>query len=467
MRPRQKCGKTFVARAVSAVSTVRGCAASPKSKAQLAPSLPAARNHRQTPLSLLLFYLALSCDYSLSVAVDSGIGPEKATSRVHVGQHTHTSLAKIEATLLTTAARDFEGRQEAYAAAVSWHSERLRCAASRGACNSSKSNNQKSAGGEPRGQPVHNGHNQQRQRDSDHSGGESSFPEQRQEMEKPAPYLACARYRQGGSALSRVRDTLRVTASVRTVSHTEEHGTCFLATATPSEADAIAGDMGAFGIDSFGVFPSVLKLSPGLLDHHHGEEGLFAGDNSPAASSEERGRDDKSEGHERAEISEGARWFSKKQYQQQQDQLQSLATTHGHMMRHPNVNGLNVELTPGILPEGVPVDTTNYNHNYDLPLQLEQGLMSKTLDLHASNFWSDENMLDGTAGHLTRAGGALRAREWTRAAQLVHSYSNGYQDGRGEGGESEGEVSSSPGDICGWDSVRFVHAGDDLLLVSG
>ncbi|CAM9539093.1 unnamed protein product, partial [Hapterophycus canaliculatus] len=48
---------------------------------------------------------------------------------------------------------------------------------------------------------------------------------------------------------------------------------------------------------------------------------------------------------------------------------------------------------------------------------------------------------------------ALRGREWSRAAAVVHGLS--------------AAGNTSPGDICSWDSVVFHHTAADVLLVSG
>ncbi|CAN0335611.1 unnamed protein product, partial [Ectocarpus fasciculatus] len=77
--------------------------------------------------------------------------------------------------------------------------------------------------------------------------------------------------------------------------------------------------------------------------------------------------------------------------------------------------------------------------------------MSASVDLHATNFWSDPGMVGGE--HLSAPGGATRARDWSKAASVVHDLS-----------EASG---SSPGDICSWDEVALLYAGDDSLMVAG
>ena len=210
-----------------------------------------------------------------------------------------------------------------------------------------------------------------------------------------APHLACTDYDRRRDALSSLQASLGPGA-VRPVSSTQTHGACFIATASHAEAEAVMSEDEVSGFSSFAPFPSVLKLAPGLLDH---ECSSAAGAGGCSA-----GR---------------------------------LSTTHGVSMRMDSVHGLMVELSPGTSGESLSGD-------------LIGNLKSPSLDLHATSFWSDVALAGGE--HLASAGGALRGREWSRAADLVHELSR------------SGET--SPSDICAWGDIE-VHAVGDVLLVSG
>ncbi|CAN0122571.1 unnamed protein product, partial [Hapterophycus canaliculatus] len=224
-----------------------------------------------------------------------------------------------------------------------------------------------------------------------------------------APHLACAEYGHGREAYFRLQSFLSPEA-VRVVSHSEKHGACYFATASHIEANAIVEDKRHFGLATFLPFPSVLKLAPGLLEH---------GEGSPGA-------DDGTTGTET--------WTRTGQ----------LRARHGKAMRMPNVEGLSVELTPGILPAHS-VEGDSFISN------LLRDLMSETIDLHSTNFWSDPAVVHGE--HQIAPQGALQVENWNRASTLVHELS-----------EAAGTV---PGDICSWGSVTVHHAGDDVLLISG
>ncbi|CAN0479655.1 unnamed protein product, partial [Scytosiphon promiscuus] len=124
--------------------------------------------------------------------------------------------------------------------------------------------------------------------------------------------------------------------------------------------------------------------------------------------------------------------------------LGGLTTTHGRSMRMSNVEGLNVELSPGTLP-------AHTRRAGPFIAQLLGDLMSESIDLHAGNVWSDPGVANGE--HLTTPGGAVREREWSMAASLLNELS---VSGR-----------TAPGDICSWGSISVHHAANDLLLVSG
>ena len=121
-----------------------------------------------------------------------------------------------------------------------------------------------------------------------------------------------------------------------------------------------------------------------------------------------------------------------------------LTTTYGSKMRMDNVQGLIVELTPGILP-------AHSSQAQAFLGDLLEDLMSNSVDLHSDNFWSDPAMIGGE--HLAIPEGALRRREWSRAATVIHELST--------------TAKTTLGDICSWDSVAMHHAANDVLLVSG
>lgn len=210
-----------------------------------------------------------------------------------------------------------------------------------------------------------------------------------------APHLACTDYGRRREALSSLQESLGPDA-LRPVSSTKAHGACFIATASHIEAEALLSQDKDFKVFSaFAPFPSVLKLAPGLLDHDCSSGG---------ASGCSAGR---------------------------------LSTTHGVSMRMDSVHGLMVELSPGTSGEPLTGD-------------LIESLNAPDLDLHASSFWSDVALAGGE--HLKSAGGELRGREWSRAADVVHELC------------TSGET--SPSDICSWGDLE-VHAAGDVLLVSG
>lgn len=209
------------------------------------------------------------------------------------------------------------------------------------------------------------------------------------------PHLACTGHGRGREAFSRLQGLLSPT-SIRPLSHSSETGSCFLATASHAQVGAVAGAPDRFGLESLAPFPSVLKLAPGLLEHRQG--GLS-------------------------------------------DQL---GASHGTMMRTGSVEGLSVELSPGTLPADSP-EAGSFLED------ILQGLSSKSLDLHSTNFWSDPSLLGGD--HLSTPGGAVRGSDWSLAATLVHELAK--------------SGNTSPGDICSWDTVYVHHAADDVLTVQG
>lgn len=115
------------------------------------------------------------------------------------------------------------------------------------------------------------------------------------------------------------------------------------------------------------------------------------------------------------------------------------------MLKTSNVFGLSLALSPGLLPVH---DVSSRNAEFISSLQ--ESLMSGSIDLHAANFWSDPDMV---ADHQARPEGSLRAREWRRAAHVVHQLSS-----------TEGPGS---GDICSWGDLDIHHADDGHILVTG
>ena len=213
---------------------------------------------------------------------------------------------------------------------------------------------------------------------------------------KRAPYLACAEYGNGREAMTRLKERLSPDA-VRFASHSSESGACFIATASYEEAKAISEQPEQFRLSSMGPFPSAVKLAPGLLDYNDGD-----------------------------------------------DYEERLATTHGVRMSMANVVGLSIELAPGTLrmhsAEVIPFISTLLND-----------LTSKSMDLHTGNVWSDPTM--AKADHRLTQGGARRAQEWTRAADVVHELSEA--------------VGTSPSNICSWGDIILHQASDNVLIVAG
>lgn len=218
-----------------------------------------------------------------------------------------------------------------------------------------------------------------------------------QSPSRQAPHLACAEYSNGSQALLKLEARLP-SGAIRKVSNHKLHGTCFIVTASASTAADMNDHMRDFDVTSFGPIPATLKLAPELLDH------------------------------DGPELEEGR-----------------LTTRHGERMRLENVIGLDVALSPGVLTTREEADT--------FISDLMQGLMSGSLDLHRNNFWSDS---DGDHDDVSRShpGGALRAREWTRAAGVVH-------------GLSDSGGGHSPGDICSWGDLNVRYAGSDTVYITG
>ena len=213
-----------------------------------------------------------------------------------------------------------------------------------------------------------------------------------------APHLACAAYNRGHEAISHLQRYLSPEA-VRPVAHSSAHGACFFVTASHAEAQELSTNP-QFGLASIAPFPSPLKVAPGVLLIEHGDS--------------------------------------------TQSTAGGLATIHGRSMRMKNVQGLNVELSPGTL-------RAHSTEADAFIAQLLSDLMSESIDLHSNNVWSDPSVANDE--HLTTPGGALREREWSLAATLVNELSVAER--------------TTPGDICSWDAISMHHAANDLLLVSG
>lgn len=329
-----------------------------------------------------------------------------------VGRTSHLPyppLEIIEQALLTTAAQDFGSHQVAFDLAVLWHGNKL---------------------------------------DNEKNGADRAIP-----------YLACTDSsidRPGVSGkghattaaapppLSGMQSILSSDSSARAVSNTEKHGTCFVVTATPARAAHIAGEASRSGlISTMGPFPSALKLSPGLLEY--GDYGHDGG------SSDRQARTNTDNVPKRR-----------------------LSTRHGEGLRRGNVQGLTIELSPGLLAAshgrgGRNAMTAGSGGGDDAVILIDQwtdDLMSASLDLREINFWSDPTMLEQEESvHLTHPAGALRAREWSRAADVVHALSGG------SGGHAAGAAAAAggiaPGDVCGWDALTIHHTDDALVTVSG
>lgn len=269
-----------------------------------------------------------------------------------VAKETRPSLGQITRMMLTTAQQDFDS-DDAFGAATAWHRHRLLDSPNR-----------------------------------------------------KASHFACADYGGGKQAMKKLEELLSKTA-LRRISNDKDHGTCFFATASCSQAAAVSQDLEAYGLTSFGPVSSPLKLAPGLL-HHRGVELEGEGE---------------------------------------QLQQQRLTTTHGNRLRFENIVGLEVLLSPGVLP-------THDNNAGAFISDLIEGLMSTSTDLHGSNFWSDPSLLDGDiTGLLAGPASAVRRREWTRAAAVVHELSTA--------------AGSTPGDVCSWGDLKVHHAGSDVLMIKG
>ena len=210
-----------------------------------------------------------------------------------------------------------------------------------------------------------------------------------------APHLACTEYTKGSQAL-RELEALLPNGSVRKVSNNKLHGTCYIVTASAPTAAAIRDNLDEYDLTSFGPIPAPMKLAPELLDH-----------DGPPLDDEER-----------------------------------LATTYGRRMCFDSVGGLDVSLSPGALASREAADA--------FIVDLKEGLMSGSMDLRRNNFWSDA---DGD--HASRPAGAMRTREWKRAAVVVHGLTKADEGG------------PTPGDVCSWGGINVHYAGSGTLFITG
>lgn len=235
----------------------------------------------------------------------------------------YPSLRVVEGALSTTAKYDFDGDTNTFEAAVKWNGERLRA-------------------------------------------GSSSSSSSEPNVIIRAPHLACAGYGHGNKIFSHLKELLSPEA-VRLVSHSKQHGVCFIATASHTQAAAIAAGSGQIGLESIAPFPSALKVAPGLLEH------------------------------------------------QQSSHAGRLTASHGPSMRLDNVEGLTVELSPGTL-QAHPSEADSFTGDFLVDL------MSESMDLHGMNFWSDPALIE-VANVGDTPGGAARRSDWREAASVVHQLS--------------------------------------------
>lgn len=337
---------------------------------------------------VLLFCIVASS--SAAVAADASASTEEVIeSHWKSRMYPYPSLRLVEQSLVTTAKFDFSGRDATYQAAARWNGRRLQ---------------------------------QQANQHDDEAP-----------LLLRAPHLACAEYGNGREASYRLKSFLSSAEAVRPVHHSSEHGACFLATCSDAQFAAISADPSRFELTSVGPFPSALKIAPGILDHG---DSRSSSNGSSSSSSTTR----TSSGSSRSNKSEAS-----SAGQNRNQPAVRLATTHGSLMRIDNIQGLSVELSPGTFPARSSESSGTYTS------YLLEDLMSKNVDLHENNFWSDPAMSEGD--HMTVPEGALRGREWSRAATVVHALS-----------EAAG---TTPGDICSWGGLVVHHAANDVLLVSG
>lgn len=319
----------------------------------------------------------------------------------------HPPLEFVEKALLTVAREEFGGSQAEYESAGNWTRKRLAVAAADAV-------------------------------NDDNRPTSSTSP--------AAPYIGCSDYGQvAREAASRLAQDYVSShpAPVRMLTPDRKRRlSCFVATATAEEALVIEAEgLENIGLTSFGPFPTVLKIAPGLLQMDRLVVDVPGDDGD--------------------ELSEAARTTAS----HKGGPMRRLTTTHGHIARMENMEGLELVLSPGVV-SGHSDTTTQFRAAQSFSERLMEDLMSSTLDLHASNYWSDrETNAKSGERDVRRASSpasALRVREWTRAADVVHGLSSS-ADELGSGG---GRI--TPGDVCSWESVRFHHpAGGDSFILTG
>lgn len=225
---------------------------------------------------------------------------------------------------------------------------------------------------------------------------------------KPTTYLVCAEYRQGRETRAHLERIFSVSA-VQPLSHTPTHGSCFMVRASPAQAASMKKEPTSLLISSVAPFLCTLKLAPDLLNHHH-----------------------------------HATSVNSKRFVPSSGRLQ---TIYGDAMRMDHVRGLTLRLSPGFLPAQDP-------GAHALMKSWTEDLMSDSLDMYYSSFWSDPSVLDDEFRHpADHFSGKVRVHSWSRAAELLHRFS-----------ESHGKA---PGEICSWHRITLSHTDDDLLLIEG
>lgn len=278
----------------------------------------------------------------------------------------------------------------------------------------------------------------------------------------PAAYLACTPrdFPDGLAVLRRLQALSSSESTVRLVSSSDEYGICFFVTATPEQAEYIRSSCPLFSNGGSGTwmpYPSTLKLAPGLLDH----EGAFASDSSDGNNRSGDDKGDRGTGKGKAgDSSPSAR----------------LTTTYGKSLKFPRddgrfsspINGLTIQLAPGILPatsrrrRETEQDTTGVTEWFEngeqiLDEWLEE-LMANSLNIYETNFWSSESGAVATSNGLESSReDALLPREWNRAAEVLHNLGGGV--GAGEG--------PTVGSACSWHNIYVFHTDDDLLTLRG
>ncbi|CAM9635731.1 unnamed protein product, partial [Discosporangium mesarthrocarpum] len=223
-------------------------------------------------------------------------------------------------------------------------------------------------------------------------------------------YLACSTDEMAAAARSHLEKLLSA-AAVLTVSHGHELGTCFLIHADAAHAEAIVGDPASAFLESAAALPGVAKIAPSLLDHE--------------ATNSIRGAAARTKGFGDGSTQE------------------RLVTKPGPLLRS---DGVVVLLAPGGVAEG---------EERELPGRWRERWRSNTLDVHALSFWSDVTGAGawGVGKGVFHPGQLIRAKEWGRAAKLVHRRGSMDPNGVAAG--------------CGWDEVDIVSEGSGLLTVRG